>query len=95
MRLRIGHLSTFYHTAIILMADEKLQENLGVDVEWRLFGTGPSIVNAFEKGELDIAYVGLPPAIIGIDRGVEIKCVAGGHIEGTVICCERRVQRFP
>ena len=49
MRLRIGHLSTFYHTAIILMADEKLQEDLGVDVEWRLFGTGPGIVKAFEK----------------------------------------------
>ncbi|MBS1235016.1 MAG: hypothetical protein H6R43_732, partial [Nitrospirae bacterium] len=36
MRLRIGHLSTFYHTAILLMADEKLQKSLGVDVEWRL-----------------------------------------------------------
>ena len=29
MRLRIGHLSTFYHTAILLMADEKLKEDLG------------------------------------------------------------------
>jgi NitT/TauT family transport system substrate-binding protein len=95
MRLRIGHLSTFYHTAIILMADEQLQKNLGVDVAWRLFGTGPSIVNAFEKGELDIAYVGLPPAIIGIDKGVEIKCVAGGHIEGTVICAKTRYRGFP
>jgi NitT/TauT family transport system substrate-binding protein len=95
MRLRIGHLSTFYHTAIILMADEKLQKHLGVDVEWRLFGTGPSIVNAFEKGELDIAYVGLPPAIIGIDKGVEIKCVAGGHIEGTVISAKTRYRGFP
>ena len=94
MKLRIGHLSTFYHTAIILMADGKLQEDLGVDVEWRLFGTGPSIIDAFEKGELDIAYVGLPPALIGIDRGVKIKCVAGGHIEGTVICGKEELQRL-
>ena len=85
MKVRIGHLSTFYHTAILLMADEKLQKTLDADVEWRLFGTGPAIVNAFEKGDLDIAYIGLPPAIIGIDRGVEIICIAGGHIEGTVI----------
>ena len=95
MRLRIGHLSTFYHTAIILMADEKLQKDLGVDVQWRLFGTGPSIVDAFEKGELDIAYCGLPPVIIGIDRGVRIKCIAGGHMEGTVICGKNRYRGFP
>jgi NitT/TauT family transport system substrate-binding protein len=95
VRLRIGHLSTFYHTAVILMAEGKLQEALGVDVEWRLFGTGPSIVDAFEKGELDIAYAGLPPVLIGIDRGVEIKCIAGGHIEGTVICGKKRYKGYP
>lgn len=95
MKLRIGHLSTFYHTAILLMADEKLQRDLGGDVEWRLFGTGPSIVDAIEKGEIDIAYVGLPPALIGIDRGVEMKCVAGGHMEGTVICGKKRYKGFP
>jgi NitT/TauT family transport system substrate-binding protein len=95
MRLRIGHLSTFYHTAIILMADKKLEKDLGVDVQWRLFGTGPAIIEAFEKGELDIAYCGLPPVLIGIDRGVGIKCIAGGHIEGTVICGKNRYKAFP
>jgi len=95
MRLRIGHLSTFYHTAIILMADERLKKELRIDVEWRLFGNGPAIVNAFEKGELDIAYAGLPPVLIGIDRGVKIKCVAGGHIEGTVISARAGHKGFP
>ncbi len=95
MKLRIGHLSTFYHTAMLLMADEHLQSDLGADVEWTLFGTGPSIVAAFEKGDLDIAYVGLPPALIGIDRGVDLKCIAGGHIEGTVICGKKRYRGFP
>ena len=95
MKLRIGHLSTFYHTAILLMADEKLQKDLGVDVQWRLFGTGPSIVEAFKKGEIDIAYAGLPPVIIGIDRGVDIKCIAGGHIEGTVLSSKAGYRGFP
>lgn len=95
MKLRIGHLSTFYHTAILLMADGKLQEDLGVDVHWRLFGTGPSIVEAFKKGEIDMAYAGLPPVIIGIDRGVDIKCIAGGHIEGTVLSSKTVYRGFP
>ncbi len=81
MKLRIGHLSTFYHTSILRIA----MDTMGAGAEWTLFGTGPAIVDAFEKEEIDLAYIGLPPAIIGIDRGVNIKCIAGGHVEGTVI----------
>jgi NitT/TauT family transport system substrate-binding protein len=85
MTIRIGHLSTFYHTAILLQAQGIADQRLGEGIEWRLFGTGPSIVQAFEQGELDLAYIGLPPAIIGMARGVEIVCVSGGHMEGTVM----------
>jgi len=95
MKLRIGHLSTFYHTAIILMAEDMLTKTLGMDVEWRLFGTGPAIVNAFESKDLDLAYVGLPPAAIGISRGVGIVCVAGGHMEGTVLAGRKEFTGFP
>lgn len=94
-KLRIGHLSTFYHTAMVLMAKAELLGGLGREVEWRLFGTGPAIVNAFEKGELDLAYIGLPPAIIGIARGVDVVCVAGGHVEGTVISAKGHYRGHP
>ncbi|MBY9013066.1 MAG: ABC transporter substrate-binding protein, partial [Candidatus Lokiarchaeota archaeon] len=30
-----------------------------------------------------------PPAIIGIDKGVPIKCVAGGHVEGTIMIANK------
>lgn len=85
MPLRIGHLSTFYHTAILLMAQKDLAARLGAEADWRLFGTGPAIMQAFARGELDLAYIGLPPAIIGIAAGTPAVCVAGGHMEGTVI----------
>ncbi|MGD0281780.1 MAG: ABC transporter substrate-binding protein [Dissulfurispiraceae bacterium] len=93
--VRIGHLSTFYHTAMLLMAEGVLEKKMKTHIEWKLLGTGPAIVNAFEKGELDLAYVGLPPAIIGIARGVSIKCIAGGHIEGTVMCGRNSDRGFP
>jgi NitT/TauT family transport system substrate-binding protein len=94
-KLRIGHLSTFYHTSIALMAKKDTGERLCCPVEWRLFGTGPAIVKAFEQGELDLAYIGLPPAIIGIGRGVGIVCIAGGHMEGTVISAKKRYRGSP
>jgi NitT/TauT family transport system substrate-binding protein len=85
MKIRIGHLSTFYHTAILLMAQGDAEARLGAEIEWKLLGTGPAIMKAFQMGELDLAYIGLPPAIIGMDQGINVTCVAGGHLEGTVM----------
>ena len=67
------------------MAGKQIERQLNIDADWQLYGTGPAIVQALEKKEIDIAYIGLPPAIIGIERGVNIKCIAGGHVEGTVL----------
>lgn len=88
--LRIGYLSTSYHTALLLLGSTELAENLGAPPQWKLFGTGPAMVNAMEAGELDAGYLGLPPAIIGIARGVPIRCVAGGHVEGTNVVGKRK-----
>jgi NitT/TauT family transport system substrate-binding protein len=52
-------------------------------------------MKAFEQGELDLAYIGLPPAIIGMDRGIDVVCVAGGHVEGTVMAGKSGWQGHP
>lgn len=88
-KLNIGHLSTAYHTNFILMADKNLENNLKKYITWTLFGTGPAMVEEFNNDELDIGYMGLPPAIVGIDQEVPIKCIAGGHVEGTIIIAKR------
>ena len=95
MKIRIGHLSTFYHTAILLMAQGSADARLGAEVEWKLMGTGSAIMKAFERHELDLAYIGLPPAIIGISQGINVLCVAGGHVEGTVMAGKAQCIGFP
>ncbi len=87
--INIGHLSTVYHTSFILMGTDWL-EKAGIHANWKLFASGPDIVSAFANEEIDIGYLGLPPAIIGIDRGVSIICVAGGHVEGTVLVAQKK-----
>lgn len=87
--MNIGHLSTAYHTNFILMENEDLEKDLNREINWILFGTGPAMVKAFKNEELDIGYMGLPPAIIGIDKGAPIKCVAGGHVEGTIMIAKK------
>lgn len=86
-RLRIGHLSTFYHTAFVLIGTGWL-DSAGIDAIWRLFPSGPDIMKAIADGEIDLAYIGLPPAMIGISKGVPVKCIAGGHEEGTVLVAQ-------
>lgn len=85
MVIRIGHLTTPYHTAFILIGTKWIEKRMKVKVKWKRFLTGPSMISAFSKNELEIGYIGLTPAIIGIDNGLKIKCIAGGHIEGTVL----------
>ena len=82
--LRIGYLSTVYHTSFILKGTNWLEDKMDVKANWKLFGGGPGIVEAFDKKEVDIGYIGLPPVMIGVDRGIALKCVGGGHVEGTV-----------
>nr|WP_319375017.1 ABC transporter substrate-binding protein [uncultured Methanoregula sp.] len=83
-QIRIGHLSTLYHTALLLRGSSLL-EDAGLQASWRLFASGPDIISAMQEGTLDLGYIGLPPVIIGIDRGLRLACIAGGHVEGTVI----------
>jgi NitT/TauT family transport system substrate-binding protein len=91
-KLVIGHLSTAYHTNFILMQNKDFERDLKKEIVWKLFGTGPEMVLAFKNEELDIGYMGLPPAIVGIDKGAPIKCVSGGHIEGTIMVGKKKYQ---
>jgi NitT/TauT family transport system substrate-binding protein len=82
--IRIGHLSTMYHTAFLLRGTDLLDRQ-GLAATWRLFPSGPDIISAMQRGDLDLGYIGLPPVIIGIDKGLSLACIAGGHVEGTVM----------
>jgi NitT/TauT family transport system substrate-binding protein len=73
-----------YHTAFLLRGTDLLAKH-GIDATWTLFPSGPDIIAAMQRGDLDLGYIGLPPVIIGIDRGIPLACIAGGHVEGTVL----------
>lgn len=84
-QFRIGYLSTMYHTSHIIKKEGWVEKDLKIKPEWHLFPTGPAMVEAFAATTIDIGYIGLPPAMIGMEKGVPIQCIAGGHVEGTVM----------
>ncbi|HEX3014449.1 MAG TPA: ABC transporter substrate-binding protein [Methanobacterium sp.] len=89
----MGYLSTIYHTSFILK-NKPLGNLNNYDLKWSLFATGPAMKDAFASGDLDVGYIGLPPVMIGIENGLKIKCVGGGHVEGTVMVAPESYKTF-
>ncbi len=50
--------------------------------------------DSFASGDLDVGYIGLPPVLIGIENGLKVKCIGGGHVEGTVIVAPQHYKTF-
>jgi len=82
--IRIGYLTTLFHTSFIIRGQQP-DDGRRTTFSWKLFPNGPALIDAFERDEIDLGYVGLPPAMIGISRGLPIRCIAGGHMEGTIL----------
>ncbi|MDI6723691.1 MAG: ABC transporter substrate-binding protein [Methanobacterium sp.] len=91
--IRIGYLSTIYHTSFILK-NEPLRNLSDYNLEWTLFSTGPAMKDAFVSNDIDLGYIGLPPIMIGIENGLKVKCVGGGHVEGTVMVASNSYKTF-
>ncbi len=45
----------------------------GVNLEWKKLGGGSAMNEALISGQLDMAFMGIPPALIAIDKGVDYR----------------------
>jgi NitT/TauT family transport system substrate-binding protein len=91
--MKIGYLSTVYHTSFILKSGKFPFDNQN-ETKWILFPTGPEMMKAFENRKIDLGYIGLPPVLIGIEEGMKIKCIGGGHVEGTVMIANKSYNSY-
>jgi len=62
-----------------LMVAEKIDpfSKYGLKVEWLTLGSGGTVREAMAANELDAAFMGIPPYLIGWDKGLEAKIAAG------------------
>lgn len=49
----------------------------GVQVEWSNLGGGSAMNEAMISGQLDIAFMGIPPVLIAWDKGVDYRIACG------------------
>ncbi|MEZ3117144.1 ABC transporter substrate-binding protein [Halobaculum sp. MBLA0147] len=61
------------------------EDELDAEIEVKTFGGGPPLVQAYQSGSLDLAYVGISPGLVGIANGVASKVVAANVLEPNVM----------
>jgi NitT/TauT family transport system substrate-binding protein len=85
-KIRVGYLKADVHQASFFIAKALgMWEKEGIEIEAREFAAGPAEMEAFAAGELDLGYVGTPPATTGIAREIEVKIIAGVNYEGSAL----------
>lgn len=86
--IRIGYFANVTHAPALYAKEKKLFEKalVGTDtkIEWVAFNAGPSAIEAFKGGALDLTYIGPNPSISGFasTKGSLIRIIAGSTANG-------------
>ena len=74
--IRIGWVYAMANTPVLVAYHNGYFNQEGVQVKLRRFNSGPLLKRALEAGDLDMAYVGMPPVYHAIAKGTDLKIVA-------------------
>lgn len=66
-----------YAPLAVLQIEGSLEERLQRPVEWVRLGNATAIREAMLAGRLDVGFMGIPPYLIGQDRGMEWEAFTG------------------
>ncbi|PSL10943.1 NitT/TauT family transport system substrate-binding protein [Marinobacterium halophilum] len=80
--VEIGYMPIIPVSQAFLTLDEDRLATIGIqDPELIQFQNGPAMVQALLAGQLDIAYLGIGPAMVARAKGADIKVVASNIVE--------------
>lgn len=91
--VRLGYLLGDIHQLAVPVAMENgyfAQEGLNVSLIGP-FVAGPALMKAFAAGELDVGYVGTPPALTHAAKGVDIQILASVNSEGSALIVRKGI----
>ncbi|MGD0090237.1 MAG: aliphatic sulfonate ABC transporter substrate-binding protein [Planctomycetota bacterium] len=92
-QVRLGYFANLTHAqALIGVAHGDFQKAFGsVPLKTMVFNAGPSAVEAFFAGELDLAYIGPSPALNAYakSKGQAVRIISGAAGNGVVIVARK------
>ena len=81
--IKIGYLPSDHDAALFVANSTGMFKDAGMDVELYEYNNGGDMMSAMASGDLDVGYVGVPPVIHSMSKGVPVKIVAGAQNEGS------------
>ncbi|CAO3362420.1 ABC transporter substrate-binding protein [Azospirillum melinis] len=79
--LRVGYIPIIPMTQLYVLTGEGWAADAGLALQTTSFQSGPAMIQALASGTLDVAYVGIGPAMIARSKGVKLKVVAANVID--------------
>ncbi len=79
--LRVGYIPIIPMTQLYVITGEGWTKDAGLTLQTTSFQSGPAMIQALASGTLDVAYVGIGPALIARSKGVKLKVVAANVID--------------
>ena len=78
-KIRIAIQYGLGYAPVDIMKEKRLLEKYlpGIEVEWKQMASGGAIREAMVANQIDVAFMGIPPFLIGWDKGVEAKVACG------------------
>lgn len=80
-RLRVGYIPIIPMTQLFVLLGEGWARDAGLDLPATGFQSGPAMIQALASGTLDVAYIGIGPAMIARSKGVPLKIVAANIVD--------------
>lgn len=74
--LRVGYIPIMPMSQLFVMEGAGWTRDAGLHLKLTRFSSGPAMVQALASGTLDVAYIGIGPAMVSKAKGVPIKVVA-------------------
>lgn len=74
--LRVGYIPIMPMSQLFVMEGAGWSKDAGLNFKLTRFSSGPAMVQALASGTLDVAYIGIGPAMVSKSHGVPIKVVA-------------------
>jgi NitT/TauT family transport system substrate-binding protein len=79
--LRVGYIPIIPMTQLFVLAGEGWAQAAALDLALTRFSSGPAMVQALASGSLDVAYIGIGPAMLARARGIDVRVVAANVID--------------
>lgn len=76
-KIRIAQQFGLVYAPLSIARELKIFEKHGLQVEWRQLGSGAAVNEALIAGQVDVGFMGIPPFLIGWDKGVPWKVAVG------------------